>query len=262
MPPAGSSEPNTVGMKMEYYSLSDIGRIREKNEDSYLTVAGPNKDFLALVCDGIGGCQAGEVASATVCNYLANVFAKHKAFKDACAAVTFLKEEISRASDSVYRLAKKKEELAGMGTTISGILFSSVGIFSFNAGDSRVYGISEQIEQLTVDHTLVHDLLAKELITAEEALNHPQKHYITKFLGIGKGAAVDVKKVDNYAYYLVSSDGLHGYVSDEAILAVMKEHTSLKDKGQQLLHLALEAGGYDNITLILLKPTKGDLYGC
>ena len=188
---------------MEYFSLTDIGLVRSKNQDSYITVYNENRDFLVLVCDGIGGNKAGEVASAEICKYFGKIFPLNKGFKDAQELHTYMKYHVRIASDCVYDMSLRNPDYEGMGTTITGILFSSIGTFVINAGDSRVYGVSDNLVQLTKDHTLVNELLERHLITEEEAINHPKKHYVTKFLGVFEGASADVYKFVRMAYMVM-----------------------------------------------------------
>ena len=248
---------------MEYFSLTDIGLVRDKNQDSYITIYNENRDFLVIVCDGIGGNKAGEVASAEICRYFAKLFPMNRGFKDAEEVQTYLKYHVRIASNYVYDMSLKNKDYEGMGTTITGILFSSVGIFAINAGDSRVYGVSDDLYQITKDHTLVNELLERKLITPEEAINHPKKHYVTKFLGVFEGASCDVIPVkEKYDYYLVCSDGLHGYVSDNYMYKIITDNSfSLGHKSAELMKAALKAGGYDNITFVLVHLDKGDRYG-
>ena len=248
---------------MEYFSLTDIGLVRAKNQDSYITIYNENRDFLVIVCDGIGGNKAGEVASSEICRYFAKIFPLNKGFKDAEEVITYLKYHVRIASDYVYDMSRANKDYEGMGTTITGILFSELGTFAINAGDSRVYGINEEMHQLTTDHTLVNELLARKLITPEEAVNHPKKHYVTKFLGVFEGASADVYQIfDRYQYYLVCSDGLHGYVNDAEMVNFISDKTlTLAQKSSQLMQSALRAGGYDNITFVLVRLDAGDIYG-
>lgn len=249
---------------MEFYSLSNIGLVRSKNQDSYVTIYNENHDLLVLVCDGIGGNKAGEVASYEIVKYFASVFANHKGFKDDEDAITYLKYHTRMASNHVYKLSILNKDYEGMGTTITGILISSIGSFVLNAGDSRVYGLSDgTLHQLTKDHTYVNELLERRFITEEEAKVHPKRHYLTKCLGIYEEAICEAYRISGLSdYYLVCSDGLHGYVDDKTMEAILnKKNVSLMSKANELLDQALKAGGYDNITLVLIKVGKGDCYG-
>ena len=241
---------------MRLVSLSDIGLVRKVNQDSYISVYNKNHDLLLLVCDGIGGAKAGEVASLEIVKYFGEVFASNHGFKDADEAITYLKYQVRQASNHVYKMSLTSKKYEGMGTTIAGLLISSVGNFVINAGDSRVYGFHDhQLRQLTTDHTLVNELLDRKLINEEEAKVQPKRHYLTKFLGVYEDATCDVYAVSSFnEYYLLSSDGLHGYVSKSQMENIIDNNDfSLEEKAQFLLKSALAKGGYDNITLILVK---------
>ena len=143
---------------------------------------------------------------------------------------------------------------SGMGTTITGILVNSEFSISFNCGDSRVYGFADNnIYHLTSDHTLVNQMLENNQITYEESLTHPKRHYLIKAIGIFQSVVPDVHKVQNMDYYLVCSDGLHGYVSDEEILNIVSSNSTLEEKIEDLKDISLMKGGYDNITAILIE---------
>ena len=240
---------------MKICSLSNIGLIRSKNQDNYLTVYNKNGDLLALVCDGIGGNKAGEVASFEIVRYFEKLFKNNHGFKDDEEIINYLKYHVKVASNHVHDLSLKNEDYEGMGTTITGILISSLGNFVINAGDSRVYGLyNHELVHLTKDHTLVNELIDRKMITKEEALSHPKRHYLTKFLGVYDGLGADVYKVMNrYTSYLICSDGLHGYVGEDDLLKVLDDsELKIAYKGSTLMEMALKAGGYDNITLIII----------
>lgn len=248
---------------MQFYSLTDIGLVRKKNQDSYITVYNENHDLLVLVCDGIGGHKAGEVASYEIVKYFGEVFASNNGFKDDEDAITYLKYHVRIASNIVYRMSLKNSEYEGMGTTITGILISSIGSYVVNAGDSRVYGYgNHELHQLTKDHTYVNELVDRRIITEEQAKTHPKRHYLTRFLGVYEDATCDAYRVSDFnEYYLICSDGLHGYVPHEYIKKIIADPSlPLVMKASALLNKALKAGGYDNITLVLVDMIGGKKY--
>lgn len=240
---------------MNYFGITDIGLVRQKNQDSYITVHNENHDLLILVCDGIGGNRAGEIASSEIVKYFARMFPLNKGFKDSEEAITYLKYHVRMASNHVYDLSKINKDYEGMGTTITGILISSIGNYVINAGDSRVYGIaSNDLFQLTKDHTLVNELIERRLISLEESKTHPKRHYITRFLGVYEDSVPEVYRVSNLnEYYLICSDGLHGYVDNDIIKKILLDNNmSLGTKANLLVDKAKQAGGYDNITLVIV----------
>ena len=142
-----------------------------------------------------------------------------------------------------------------MGTTLTGILMTKHGTVSINCGDSRVYGFIDDLSiHLTFDHTLVNQMLEKGQISYEESLNHPKKHYLVKAIGIFPVVTPDVHKVKDMDYYLICSDGLHAYVSDQEIVKIVTDKSrSVEEKCIDLKDLALMKGGFDNITIVLVK---------
>lgn len=240
---------------MIYSCISDIGLIREKNQDSYLAVENKYGDFLAIVADGIGGGKAGEVASGETIKYFNEIFKESGPFDSLQQAIDFLNYHIENVNKVIYKLSLTNNNYYGMGTTITGVMITSNGSITVNVGDSRVYGfIDNKSFKLTTDHTLVNQMLEKGQITYEESLNHPKRHFLIKAIGIFEFMKGDVHKVKDMDYYLVCSDGLHGYVSDEEILTIVNDdNSSVEDKVIELKDTALLKGGYDNITVILIQ---------
>lgn len=239
---------------MNNYCLSDIGLHREKNQDSFCAVNNKNGDFLALVCDGIGGGKAGDVASREAVNFFISSFSKNKGFKSLLDAEKYIDDSIQKCNELIYKLSLKYKEYTGMGTTITGLLMCDKGILSINVGDSRVYGYADNKSfRLTVDHTLVNDMVAKGEITYEESLTHPQRHYLIRALGVWDKVEPDIHKVQSMDDYLICSDGLYNYIDPDELTSIMCNITmSCEEKANALLKKALLNGGYDNITIIVI----------
>ena len=240
---------------MIYSCISDVGLMRDKNQDSYLAVENQYGDFLALVADGIGGGKAGEVASGELVKYFNEVFKECGPFDSLDNAIDFMNYHLQKCNEYIFDMSMSNDDYAGMGTTVSGILITSKGCASINCGDSRTYGfIDNKIIKLTEDHTLVNQMLAKGQISYEESLNHPKRHYLTKAMGIFDSISADIHKVKDMDYYLCCSDGLHGYCDIEEIRDIIfADGKSLNDKCVDLKDLALMKGGFDNITAVLVK---------
>lgn len=242
---------------IESYSVTDIGLHRSQNQDSYLTLTNDYGDFLAVVCDGIGGAKAGDIASKETIEYLKKVFLTSGPFNSLKHAKNYIENELINANKYLYNLANSKNEYYGMGTTVTGILITSFGVLVLNAGDSRTYGLkNKKLIQLTKDHTLINQMIENGEITKEESINHPKKHYLIRAVGVWDSVEFDVNEVEKQDYYLMCSDGLCGYVSDEDITYVMDslEFDTCKKKAEALKDLALSKGGLDNITVIVVKP--------
>ncbi len=240
---------------MEYFCVTDRGLVRERNQDSYLALSNSYGDFLVLVADGIGGGKAGEVASGETIKYFDDHFKTSGPFESIEDCINYLRYHISCANKRVYELSSRYEEYSGMGTTLTGILMTKHGTVSINCGDSRVYGFIDDLSiHLTFDHTLVNQMLEKGQISYEESLNHPKKHYLVKAIGIFPVVIPDVHKVKDMDYYLICSDGLHAYVSDQEIVKIVTDKgRSVEEKCIDLKDLALMKGGFDNITIVLVK---------
>lgn len=240
---------------MVYSCISDIGLIREKNQDSYLVIQNEYGDLLAIVADGIGGGKAGEVASGETIKYFNEIFKESGPFDSLQQAIDFLNYHIEKVNKKVYEMSLTNENYYGMGTTVTGIMITSKGNLSLNVGDSRVYGfLDNKLFKLTTDHTLVNQMLEKGQITYEESINHPKRHYLVKAIGIFDYMKGDVHKVKDMDYYLVCSDGLHGYVDEDEIINIINnENKTIEDKVIELKDIALLKGGYDNITVVLIK---------
>lgn len=239
---------------MNYFCLTDIGLKREKNQDYYCTVFNKNGDFLALVCDGIGGGKAGDVASKEACKYFENNFKKNNGFSSIDQAIDYLKDELSKCNTNIFKLSCKYKEYSGMGTTLTGILISDKGLLSINVGDSRVYGFADRKEfRLTVDHTLVNDMVEKGEITYEESLTHPKRHYLIRALGVWENVEPDIHSIQNMDQFLICSDGLYNYISNDELINIMNDiKLSSEEKANLLLKQSLLNGGYDNITIIVV----------
>ncbi|ETA82040.1 Stp1/IreP family PP2C-type Ser/Thr phosphatase [Youngiibacter fragilis] len=228
--------------------ISDIGNIRKLNEDSAGWLEG-NGFALFVVCDGMGGHNAGEVASEMAMKTIKD------AFTDGLSALPDqqLKMAVESANRAIYRMSANDKHLKGMGTTVSAVLSEHGRIHVAHVGDSSVYRIREHsIVKLTKDHSLVQTLVDMGTITAEEAKHHHNKNIITRAVGTNEEVEVDMHTLvsDPYDIYLLCTDGLTDYISEEEILEVSEKG----ENGNSLRHLvtmAKERGGKDNITLLV-----------
>ncbi|HSK16990.1 MAG TPA: Stp1/IreP family PP2C-type Ser/Thr phosphatase [Gaiellaceae bacterium] len=229
---------------------TDPGRVRRRNEDSF--VIDPP---LFAVADGMGGAQAGEVAS----RLAAAAFREyHEA--DSEGPEARVRAIIQEANRRIYERARSDSEASGMGTTITAALVGADGVTIGHVGDSRAYRIREgRLEQLTDDHSLVADLMRGGRLTQEEAEAHPQRSVITRALGTDPDVDVDTLSVEAAAgdLFLLCSDGLTTMVPDEAILRTVEEASTLDDAALALLRAANKGGGEDNITVVLFRLEAG-----
>jgi protein phosphatase len=234
----------------EQYAGTDTGRQRRANEDSMLARAP-----LFVVADGMGGAQAGEVASRiAVESFEAGVpSGDHPEL-----ALTTLAH---RANARIYELSHSHAEQAGMGTTLTAVYVGEREVSIAHVGDSRAYRLRDgELERLTEDHSLVDELLRQGRLTPEEAVEHPQRSVITRALGPEDKVEVDTR---SYAardgdVYLICSDGLTTMLAEQQMAEALRTHATLREAGEALIAAANEAGGRDNITVVLLRVEELD----
>lgn len=228
-------------------SATDVGRVRSNNQDSFLVREGD----LFAVADGMGGHQGGEVASALALQILGQAHDE--------PSTSTLVRAVRSANQAVFDKAGADPDLKGMGTTLTALADVDtregrrLGIV--NVGDSRLYRLrNDRIEQLTEDHSLVASLVRQGRITAEEAENHPQRNILTRALGIDEAVAVDSWEVEPVAgdRFLICSDGLFNEVDENRIVATLRRFEDPGDAARELVRLANDGGGRDNITAVVV----------
>lgn len=235
---------------MKVVSATNVGNYRKNNEDSYYVNESKN---LYVLADGMGGHLAGERASKMATEIIGQDFAKDIEIKSIDDAIEILSSSIRDANKKIFESSQENEDYRGMGTTLSsGLILGDVLIYS-NIGDSRIYRINEEMEQITQDDSFVNYLIEIGEITEEEAKNHPKKNVLTKAMGTTSDIEVIVNTLDikDKDVFLFCSDGLTNMVSDEEIFKIVKEN-SPEEARDMLLDLALKNGGMDNITFILV----------
>ena len=234
----------------EKAALTDVGRQRQSNEDSYL-----EREPLFAVADGMGGARAGEVASRMAV----------EAFESTAPGdgpEEQLRGVAREANRRIYEMAQSDSEHAGMGTTLTAAMVAGRDVAVGHVGDSRLYRFRDgKLERLTEDHSLVEELVRQGRITPEEAETHPQRSIITRALG--PEPDVDVETFTHTGrggdVYLICSDGLSGMVPEEEMVAILDQSLSLKEAAYRLVDAANEAGGKDNITVVLFRlESDGD----
>lgn len=242
---------------MKVGASTDVGKHRKINQDSYFV--SKNEDLpLFIVSDGMGGHKAGEVASKMAVDIIKEEFLqkiKGKKFLSSSIA-DFIKSAIETANLKIYKLAQKKEEYLGMGTTVTMIFILGNEIFIGQIGDSRAYLLrKDKLVQLTEDHSLVAELVKKGDITEEEALNHPQKNVITRAVGTDKEVDVDivVEKLHKKDTILLCTDGLTNMVDNREIKDILLEERDVQTACDELVKTANNNGGLDNITVLAVK---------
>ncbi len=232
------------------YAKTDIGLIRETNEDNY-AFAPPH---LYVVADGMGGHVAGEIASKHAVNEVKEYINNHI---DQASPDILLEQAINQANQVVYQLAQSKNEYQGMGTTVTAVYIDEEVIYWAHVGDSRIYLLhDETIEQLTNDHSLVSELVQSGSITMEEAHTHPQRNILTRAVGIYPQIKIDRGKFNwkPNDSILLCTDGLTNMINEQAIYLTIKNgENDGSEIVEKLIEQAKNAGGFDNITAILVK---------
>jgi len=245
---------------MRYYGQSDIGKSRESNQDAFIVLAKSRMDFLAVVCDGVGGANHGEVASVTATKVMQDSYEESSPFLDLEDARAWLFTSVVAANDTVFKKAQKNAEYKGMGTTLVACLVCEFGVLIANVGDSRAYSLSESrtFKTITKDHTFVANLIQSGEISVQESLLHPQRHVITNAVGIWKKIDVDIYEVDkDITTIVLCSDGLHGYVNEDKVATVIRNEKMLpKTKTERLIQFADDEGGLDNVTVVIIELNK------
>ena len=235
---------------VEHAGLSDVGRQRDANEDNYV-LAEP----IFAVADGMGGAQAGEVASRTA----ADVFEHVSGGSD--RPEQLLTDLTREANRQIFEMSQTDASRRGMGTTLTAAMVWADGVSIGHVGDSRAYRMREgALEQLTHDHSLVAELVRSGQLSAEAAENHPQRSIITRALGPESDVEVDAHTHTARAgdVFLLCSDGLTGMISDADIESILRGAPGLEDAAGSLIKAANQSGGKDNITVVLFRLGDDD----
>ncbi len=239
---------------MKIHSKIDKGIIRHSNQDAYLAGQLAENITFAIVCDGMGGANAGNVASEiavkTVSEYLYN------SYRENMTADEFekvIKNAIASANIQIFELASKNEDLSGMGTTVVATVIKDNEAVIAHVGDSRIYLVNDNISQLTKDHSIVQSLIESGKITPDDAKVHPRKNVITRALGVESEIIVDTDfiSLSENDTLMLCTDGLTNFVTSETILETFNR-TEISLVCENLVDLANKNGGGDNITVVTL----------
>ncbi len=229
----------------EQYAATDTGLQRRANEDSLLA-----RPPLFVVADGMGGAQAGEVAS----KIAVDVF--EEGLGDTAEPEGDLAARANAANARIHELSHTNAEHAGMGTTLTAVYVAPEEVAIAHVGDSRAYRLrGGELSRLTDDHSLVDELMRQGKITPEEALDHPQRSVITRALGPEPAVEIDTRSYAARAndVYLLCSDGLTTMLPEQRLSEILRAHPRLRGAGEALIAAANEAGGRDNITVVLFR---------
>lgn len=240
---------------MEVFSKSDIGLVRTSNQDDCRFGVFSPCCAWAVVCDGMGGANGGNIASAVAVDVISEQIQQlydEKLSKEQLA--TLLTDIVQRANAQVFDMAMSDPELEGMGTTCEFVFVKDRTVHVVHVGDSRTYAIrGGKIKQLTEDHSIVQEMVRRGEITPEEAMKHPNKNIITRALGIRPEVNIDYIEA-NFTYgdvLLICTDGLTNCVSTGDIVKIVHENRG-EDMTNKLVDKAKEGGGTDNITVTVI----------
>ena len=237
---------------MKIYAMTDVGRRREVNQDYVYVTDRPIGPFpnLLTVADGMGGHKAGDFASSYTVNVLKDELKKTPMDKPE----EILRSVVSIANHKLIEAASRDIKLEGMGTTLVAATVVGNTLYFANVGDSRLYVIGGEIRQITVDHSLVEEMVLAGSLDAKKARTHPDKNVITRAVGAEEYLDVDffTTKLHEGEKILMCSDGLTNMVEDEQILQLIHEKGTLESKAKALVAAANRNGGTDNISIILI----------
>lgn len=239
---------------MKIAAKSDIGKVRESNQDAYATGEMPNGVAWAVVCDGMGGAAGGNVASETAVKIISEqITSAYRASMRSKSIKNLLVSAISAANISVFDLAQANAKLAGMGTTVVCALVTDGVAYIAHAGDSRAYLLHTELLQLTRDHSVVQEMVDTGRITPEDAKSHPSKNIITRALGVLPEIRVDFceQAMENADVLLLCTDGLTNFVENAEILQLARNSAD-KNLPELLVEKALKNGGGDNVTAVTI----------
>lgn len=243
---------------MRVFGISHTGVVRKENQDCFRIEAPRGTGLLAAVlCDGMGGAQAGSVASGMAADaFMTHVFSLLEEESTTAEMQNILADAVNYANIKVYDRSFSDFACMGMGSTLVALLMNSRSTLVANVGDSRAYYFHKgTIQQITCDHSLVAEMVRKGRISPEQAKEHPKKNIITRAVGVEATVKCDIfrAKAAQGSSVLLCSDGLSNLVSDEEILAVLKKRRDCEEAAKVLLGLALGRGAPDNVTVVIAQ---------
>ena len=241
---------STVTVRYAAAAVTDRGRKRSSNEDAFGYSV---EDGVYVVCDGMGGAAAGEIASSIAVDELLRILCA----RDPAVALSALAHQaVAAANNAIFSRAQRNPKLSGMGTTLVALLVEDSQVWALNVGDSRCYRLrAGRLEQLTVDHSLVDEQVRLGRMSRAEALRSPLRNVITRALGTQTQVTPDLFQFEAEPgdLFLLCSDGLSRELSDRQIESNLAPSLALADRCAHLVEAAKKAGGHDNITVILVQ---------
>ena len=247
---------------MKTFSITDVGQLRDMNQDYCYTSENPvgNLPNLFIVADGMGGHNAGDYASKYTLEQIVNVVSESQ-YTDPGKIIA---EGIARANEMLLERANEDAERKGMGTTVVVLSVTGNKLVIAHVGDSRLYIVNDTIRQITKDHSYVQEMVRLGEMDEETAKDHPDKNIITRAIGVGKEVAVDFFEEEIAAgdVILMCSDGLTNMVEDDAIRNIINGQRDIAEKAEKLVETANRNGGKDNITVVVIEPFSDEVKKC
>ena len=242
---------------MEIWGATDQGMVRKQNQDYYRVKELAQGQYLAVVCDGMGGSKSGDVASRLASEvFLQDVEQSVYPDMEQSEIVQMLVSAVKSANRAVYEQSQVSADFAGMGTTLVAVFSQQGDAYILNVGDSRCYYVArDEISQITEDHSVVGLMVARGQITEEEARNHPNKNLITRAVGTESRVECDCfyLRLDQGEYLLLCSDGLSNMVTRPELLYEITHGSDGMETCRRMIEIAKKRGAPDNVTAVLLR---------
>jgi len=236
-------------LKISFFGATDVGLVRDHNEDVWKAV---QEKGLFLVADGMGGHLAGEVAAKLAVDKMAELFSSTEHLDSEDYLMTLFKQ----VNSFIHQQGRSKSAYAGMGTTLCCLYVQEDRVVYGHVGDSRIYRLRKEVlNQLTEDHSFVKELVGNQLLSPEEVNGFAYKHILTQAIGTSSDVEPAIKKEELHIgdLFLICSDGLSNFVTDQEILTTLTSPYSLEERGNRLIDLAKNHGGGDNVTVLLIN---------
>jgi len=249
---------------MKAVFLTDRGKIRPHNEDNGGVLVNQAGVHLAVVADGMGGHRAGDVASSITLTKFKEYWEETGEFSDPESIENWFRENISQLNQFIFEHAKLNPECQGMGTTVVAAIVTDQFASIANVGDSRCYIFNDSgFNQLTEDHSLVNELVKTGQISKEDAEHHPRKNVLLRAVGTEPTVEIDIKTIsfEEGDFLLLCSDGLSNKLSDHEMKEILTKEIPLEEKAHEMINLANQYGGEDNITLAIIECNNSSKAG-
>lgn len=244
---------------MRTLGASHVGRVRTSNQDAFISGRLSEKAAFAVVCDGMGGANGGNIASSIAVRMVADrLVDDYRDAMDENAIHALFAQAIDEANEAVFGVSMENMDLRGMGTTVVAAIVTEQQATVAYVGDSRAYVVTrESIEQITTDHTVVQEMVGQGKITSEQAKTHPKKHFLTRAVGVERETRCDVVVVPftEPATLLLCTDGLTNMVETETIQSLVRTFP-FEEIPNKLINTANLAGGSDNITIVAVAGNE------